>query len=264
MREGFLIGKFLKAHTSAYKYSKSNGPSQPTFHPKVLANRLDKRAQRFHKRGKYYALSLQIGFAAAFLLVISAFQLPIKVEPFAAFTSAQQEVVSMEEIIQTEHITTPPAPPRPPVPVVVPDDVLIEADDLNLDASLDIAEPLQVPLPPPPPPEEEEVEEDPFETEVFVAVEQMPEMIGGIEAMMKDVVYPKMAQQAGMEGTVVVTVIIDQDGNPTNPTVLKSVGSILDEAAVEAVMKQKFEPGRQRNRPVRVTMSFPVTFRLRS
>ncbi len=146
------------------------------------------------------------------------------------------------------------------MPVVVPDDEIIEDDELDLDATLDITEPLALRPPPPPAPEDEE-EEYP-EDHVFVVVEQMPEMIGGLAALLDDLKYPPMAQRAGLEGTVVVIVVIEKDGRPGSARVARSVNKVLDDAAVEAVLKQRFEPARQRNRPVRVEMAIPVHFRL--
>ena len=72
----------------------------------------------------------------------------------------------------------------------------------------------------------------------------------------------ELARQAGLEGMVVVNVIIDETGKPESARVVRSVAEVLDKAAVEAVMKQRFEPGRQRNRPVRVEMAIPVRFQL--
>ncbi len=164
----------------------------------------------------------------------------------------------MEEIVQTLQEVKPPPPPRPPVPVAGPDDEILEDDDLDLDASLDIDEPL-ADLPPPPPPPQEE----PDEPEIFVIVEQMPELIGGVAQLIKDSKYPDLARKAGLEGTVVVQFIVGADGIPIEPQVVKSVAEILDNAAVEAVMKQRFRPGRQRGQPVPVRMAMPVKFRLR-
>ncbi len=203
---------------------------------------------------------LQLGFFAALLFVISAFQLNIQSNPTEAYTPLKQELVTMEEIVQTRQQVKPPPPPRPPVPVVVPDDEILEDDELDLDATLDIGEPLAARPPPPPAPEDEE-EEDP-EDQIFVVVEQMPELIGGIAALLDDLKYPLLAQKAGLEGMVIVTVVIDKEGRPGSAQVIRSVHKVLDEAAVAAVLKQRFEPGRQRNRPVRVEMSIPVQFRL--
>ena len=119
-------------------------------------------------------------------------------------------------------------------------------------------------LPPPPLPEPEVIEEeepDPTD-EIFVVVEQMPEMIGGFQSLLKDLEYPALARQAGLEGMVVVNVIIDESGMPESARIARSVAEVLDKAAIEAVMKQRFEPGRQRGRPVRVEMAIPVRFQL--
>ena len=113
-----------------------------------------------------------------------------------------------------------------------------------------------------PPPPEPEVEEEEPTVELFVVVEQMPEMIGGFAALLADLEYPALARQAGLEGMVVVYVIIDETGKPVSARVVKSVAEVLDKAALEAVLKQRFEPGRQRNRPVRVQMAIPVRFQL--
>ena len=66
----------------------------------------------------------------------------------------------------------------------------------------------------------------------------------------------------GLEGMVVVVVLIDETGKPVRTRIAKSVHEVLDKAAEEAVMKQRFEPGRQRNRAVRVEMAVPVRFQL--
>ncbi len=260
MRDQFLIGRFLKAYAPVFRYKERPDPATPSFERAELEHRFAERKRRFRARQRRYVVHLQLGFLAALLLVISAFQLNIPSNPTEAYTPMEQELVTMEEIVQTQQRVKPPPPPRPPVPVVVPDDEIIEDDELDLDATLDITEPLALRLPPPPAPEDEE-EDDP-EEKLFVVVEQMPEMIGGLEALLKDLKYPRLAERAGLEGMVVVTVIIEKDGQPSNVEVLRSVAKVLDEAAMTAVMKQRFEPALQRNRPVRVVMSIPVHFRL--
>jgi protein TonB len=142
----------------------------------------------------------------------------------------------------------------------VPDDELLDEEDLALDASLDLTVALDVP--PPPPPAEDEAGEEEDLDEIFVAVEQMPEIIGGVEHLQSLVDYPEIARKAQMEGMVVVRVLVNLDGSPSDPEVIRSAGAALDKAAVEAVMKLEFKPGRQRNRPVRTLMAIPVRFQL--
>ncbi len=163
----------------------------------------------------------------------------------------------MEEIQQTKQQIQPPPPPRPIIPVLVPDDELLTDLDLDLDASLELDMAL-VDLGPPP----AEEEEDFSEPEVFVVVESMPKMIGGVASLVQSVKYPVIARKNGIEGNVIVKIIVDDEGKPQNPTIMRSPSPLLNDAAVKAVMKQLFEPGRQRGRAVKVEVVVPVKFRL--
>ncbi|MEM0963789.1 MAG: energy transducer TonB, partial [Bacteroidota bacterium] len=78
------------------------------------------------------------------------------------------------------------------------------------------------------------------------------------------VVYPSMAREAGIEGQVVVQFIVDEEGNVTDPVVLRSPADILSQAALEAVNASRFTPARQQGRAVKVRFAVPVTFRLPS
>ena len=84
----------------------------------------------------------------------------------------------------------------------------------------------------------------------------------GVKENFAALLEESLGENDSLEGTVVINVLIEKDGRPSRATVVKSVAEILDEAAVAAVMKQRFEPARQRNRPVRVEMAIPVHFRL--
>ena len=86
----------------------------------------------------------------------------------------------------------------------------------------------------------------------FVAVEEMPEPIGGIAAIQKNIKYPEIAKRAGIEGRVYIQAFIDENGNVTRANVLKGIGAGCDEAAMNAIKKVKFIPGRQRGIPVKV------------
>ncbi|WP_164682862.1 M56 family metallopeptidase [Cyclonatronum proteinivorum] len=113
-------------------------------------------------------------------------------------------------------------------------------------------------LPPPPPPALNEGDSP----DLFTVVEQMPEMIGGQMAFYSALRYPEMARQAGIEGRVILQFIVDEQGNVTNPTVVRSAGAGgLDEAALEALSQVRFKPGMQRGRAVKVQMTQPVVFR---
>jgi protein TonB len=198
-------------------------------------------------------MSIQGALSLSLLALITVFNVDFRPSAEFLITVEEQEVAILEEIEQTEQIVKPPPPPRPQVPIVVPNDEILEEEILALDAEIDFDEPLD--LPPPP------VEDD-GEPEIFVVVEEMPEMIGGIANLYKVLKYPEVARLAGLEGNVVIQLLIDENGVPSNPKILRSAGQILNDAAQEALLLQRFKPGRQRGKAVRVQMAFPVRFKL--
>jgi protein TonB len=111
-----------------------------------------------------------------------------------------------------------------------------------------------------------EVEEKVVEQEAaptyFVAVEEMPEPIGGIKAIQEKITYPEIAKRAGVEGKVYVLAFVDEGGNVTKAQILKGIGAGCDEAARDAVLQTKFKPGKQRGVPVKVQVSIPIIFKL--
>jgi protein TonB len=111
--------------------------------------------------------------------------------------------------------------------------------------------------------EEQVVEEKKEEApQYFVAVEEMPEPIGGIAAIQSLIEYPEIAKRAGVEGKVYVLAFVDERGNVTSAKILKGIGAGCDEAAIDAVRKTKFKPGKQRGTPVKVQVSIPIVFKL--
>lgn len=111
--------------------------------------------------------------------------------------------------------------------------------------------------------EEKVVEEKKEEAPTyFVAVEEMPEPIGGISAIQQKIEYPEIAKRAGVEGKVYVLAFVDEDGNVTGAKIIKGIGAGCDEAALDAVRKTKFKPGKQRGTPVKVQVSIPIVFKL--
>jgi len=204
-----------------------------------------------------YTLFIEIGLTVTLGLLIVAFTIDMRPKNDFDVVAQKQEVVQMEEVQQTQQIEKPPPPPRPPVPVEVPNDEVLEDDDLNLDASLDIDEPI-ADLPPPPPSAEEEPE-----PEIFVIVEDMPELIGGLGKLQKAIRYPEIAKKAGVEGRVIVQFVVNEKGTVVDPVVVRGIGAGCDEEAIRAVMLAKFKPGKQRGKPVKVKMSLPITFKLK-
>ena len=204
-----------------------------------------------------YPLFVEIGMVITLAILIIAFRWDITVDDSFENTIMEQEVVQMEDIQQTQQIEKPPPPPRPPVPVEVPNDEVLEDDDLDLDVFLDLDEVAD--LPPPPPPA---VIEEP-EPEIFVIVEEPPQLIGGLKSLQSRISYPEIAKKAGVEGRVFLQFIVDELGNVTDPIVTRGIGAGCDEEALKAILLAKFTPGRQRGKAVKVKMSLPVTFKLK-
>jgi len=95
----------------------------------------------------------------------------------------------------------------------------------------------------------------------------MPSFAGGMEGLMRylsrNIKYPVTAQKAGIQGRVLVQVIIDSNGNVTNPKITKSVDPSLDAEAIRVTANMpKWQPGMQRGKAVNVKYTFPIEFKL--
>jgi len=100
------------------------------------------------------------------------------------------------------------------------------------------------------------------DSDVFLVVEKMPQLIGGMQSLASRIEYPEKARKEGIEGKVIVQFIVDEHGNVTDPQVVKSIGHGFDQAALKAVRELKFTPGTQRGKAVKVQYSLPINFKL--
>lgn len=112
-------------------------------------------------------------------------------------------------------------------------------------------------LKPPPTPARFNADED-----YFVVVENMPELMGGMESLQECTEYPELAKKAGIEGRVIIQFIVNENGRVENPNVIRGIGGGADEEALRCVKQAEFKPGRQRGEPVRVQYSLPIIFKL--
>ena len=107
----------------------------------------------------------------------------------------------------------------------------------------------------------------PEEGTIFEVVEQMPEYPGGMPAMMefisKNIKYPAAAQQAKIQGRVVIQFIVDKEGNIICPRVIRGADPLLDAEAIRlTTIMPKWKPGMQRGQAVNVKYTVPIMFRL--
>ena len=190
--------------------------------------------------------------------------------------------VKNEPIKQKEEIID--APPPPPLkssikftpPVIKPDEEVQEVDEIKRqdelsetkvaisvadiqgqddnEAAVDVAE-LD---------KNQEITQE-TEEEIFVVVEQMPEFPGGEIALRQwiaeNVKYPVMASENGVQGKVYVQFVVDKDGRISNARIARGVDPSLDKEALRVVNSlPRWNPGRQRGEPVRVSYTVPINF----
>ena len=213
-------------------------------------------------------LFVEIGLVVSLAITLFAFEWT-STETETALLEDTTEILIEEEIISTQMETPPPPPEAPKIPVlsdqidIVDDEIEIEDDmfmNLEDDASLgvEIMDYVEV--------EEEVVEEEAIP---FQLVEEKPSFLGGDANQFSTwvnsrLVYPEIAKENGVQGRVTLQFTVEKDGTVTKVKVLRGVDPSLDKEAVRVVsMSPKWKPGKQRDRAVPVTYTFPVIFQLR-
>ncbi len=213
-------------------------------------------------------LFVEIGLVISLLITYLAFEWTQK-ETTVSVLEDTTEVVLEEEIIPITQETPPPPPSAPKMPVlsdqidIVDDEIELEDDmfmNLEDDSSLgvEIMDYVEV--------EEEVVEEEAIP---FQLVEEKPSFQGGdanqfSKWVNQRLVYPEIAKENGVQGRVTLQFTVEKDGTVTKVKVLRGVDPSLDKEAVRVVSSSpKWKPGKQRDRAVPVTYTFPVIFQLR-
>lgn len=206
-----------------------------------------------------YLRYCEIGLIFSLLTIILLFRNFPHMKSSEIVLENPQELVNVEDVVATKNELAPPPPPKPAIPIEAPvDDVLedIVFDETDLDVDADISAPPSVPF------KKVGIEEE-KEPVFFVAVEQLPEPIGGIIGIQQRIVYPEIAKRAGIQGKVFIKAYVDEYGDVKKTEVIKGIGAGCDEAAVAAILETKFKPGKQRGRPVKVKVTIPIRFVLK-
>jgi TonB family protein len=112
-----------------------------------------------------------------------------------------------------------------------------------------------------------EVLDTPQEDPVFKVVEVMPKYPGGQEALFKymsnNVKYPENARKNRIQGTVFISFVVKKDGTVSDARVLRGVDEELDKEALRVVNEMpKWNPGKEKGKPVNVQFNLPVAFKL--
>ncbi len=214
-------------------------------------------------------LFTEIGLVVALLIVYAGFNYSSKDKSVSMLEDTTQVLVE-EEMIAIQNELPPPPPEAPQIPIlsdqidIVDDDIKLDDDTfLNLEddnTGVEILDYKEAVV------EEEEVEEEAIP---FQLVETKPSFNGGDANEFSKWVnsrlnYPEIAKENGVQGRVTLQFTVEADGRVTNVKVLRGVDDSLDKEAVRVVSSSpKWKPGKQRDRPVKVTYTFPVIFQLR-
>lgn len=213
-------------------------------------------------------LFIEIGFVLALLVVLGAFEFTSKEKAETAFVDDTTELIE-EEIIPITQENTPPPPEAPKIPVlsdqidIIDDNIKVDDNILNLEDSKDFAVEIMD--------YKEEVVEEVIEEEAipFQLVEDKPKFNGGdanefSKWVAKNLQYPEIAKENGVQGRVMLQFTITPEGKVADVKVLRGVDASLDKEAIRVVSSSpKWTPGKQRDRAVKVTYTFPVIFQLR-
>jgi protein TonB len=211
----------------------------------------------------------EIGLIIVLGVVLLAFEWSSAEKAETVNLAVQEQVVEEEFIPVTQQEQLPP-PEAPKIPVlsdiidIVDDDIVVTDNlfiDMEDDASIGVEIMDYVAVV-----EEEEVEEEAIP---FALVEEKPKFQGGdandfSKWVNSKLVYPELAKENGVQGRVTLQFTVYTDGSVRDVKVLRGVDPSLDKEAVRIVSSSpKWTPGKQRERPVKVTYTFPVLFQLR-
>lgn len=223
-----------------------------------------KKTEKANLQSKKFTF-LEIGLVLTLLAIWGVFEFTTKAENAAI----QNNYIScggdddMIDIIVTR--PEPPQPPAPPAPKIA-DIIEVTTDnepvnDLPVDTEIDAGSAVQIEELPVVSCSEEVNEED---EPPIVICEDMPEFRGNLlKYVAEHVVYPEIAKENDIQGTVYVGFVIDENGKVTDVTILRGVDPILDKEALKVVENlPDWKPGKQSGKNVKVRMNIPIKFQL--
>jgi len=196
-----------------------------------------------YPRNFQLALSVSlVGFILMFSLVKG-----VQVSPYRSTVGA---ITPIEQLPALQDVVEPPPPPVTPrvqVDVAAPGDQTVQDQDVDVNVDIDFS--LDQGITPP-------AVDSVFE---IYTVEQAPEITSFVHPA-----YPDMARNAGVEGRVVVQVVVDENGKvmPGSARILSTTNEIFNAPALDAAMACTFSPGKMGDRAVKVRVNIPFAFRI--
>lgn len=214
-------------------------------------------------------LFTEVGFVVA--LGVLLFFLEASTAPSQMAVLADNTMIVDEDDILAIQMPEPPKVPELPELPQISDNLDIVEDDIKLDdVFVNLTEENGQTFAIPTYKEPEIVEEEDEEEVLPVMVVEVRPTFNGGEAnefskwVNSRLVYPEPAKEMGLQGRVTLQFTIGTDGRVSDVRVLKGADPILDQEAVRVVSSSpRWSPGKQRDRAVKVSYTFPVIFRLR-
>lgn len=205
-------------------------------------------------RSKYQQY-IEISLILSLLILIATFKFSPQSSAIQEVRQEIQDIISVENVQSTKQEVSKLNFPKPPVPILSLTDEIEDITFAETDIFTDnVRELLQPPI------TNNRIIED--EEVLFKVVEDLPQIIGGLKSLQEKLYYTEIAKRIGMEGKVIVSAIIDKNGNVIDAEIYKSLFDDLDQIALKAVKELKFTPGMQRGKPVKVQIQIPIHFRL--
>ena len=213
-------------------------------------------------------LFAEIGLIIALLVVYAGFETSTRVHATANLID-DTKPIEEDDILSVPLDTPPPAPEIPLLPQLS-DEIEIVDNNVTVDLDFQSLEDTDIPVDIKDYMTKEVVEEEVEEETYFVFnVEEKPTFNGGdanefTKWVNTHIQYPQIAQEMSIQGKVTLQFTIEKDGSLQNVKVLSTPDESLSKEAVRVVSSSpKWKPGRQRDRAVKVTYTFPVVFKLR-
>lgn len=233
------------------------------------------------------ALHFQIGLCISLLAAIFTLNFTVYPEEIPQRTYEVESDILEFEVLRTAHSRPqPPPPPKPSleniveshhIPEIEPPKLTLESDPIEVPSNTKVEfkapPPPVAPLPPPPMPK-------PMVKDYWKRVEQMPRFGDCIDLkseeeykacsdkniltyIHKKLKYPSLARENGVEGTVIVSFIIDEKGKITKPKIARDIGAGCGEEVMRVIRAMPdWIPGEQRKNKVKVQFNIPVRFNL--
>ena len=210
----------------------------------------------------------EVGLIAALLVVFAGFESSTRAKE-VALLQGNTKIEEPEDIFAIPLDTPPPAPEAPALPMLS-DELEIVDNDVTVDLDFQSLDDTNVPVDIRDYSHQEVIQEEVEEEVIYVGVvEEKPKFNGGdanefSKWVNSKLVYPEIAKENGVEGRVTLQFTIGEDGRLQDVKVLSAPDESLAQEAVRVVSSSpKWEPGRQRDRAVKVSYTFPVIYRLR-